>query len=211
MNLLRPLIEQAQEAISPEALQSKVFVWPRSETGESKIHAPSQSKRHEHGSFHEILFYLLLLNSPITAIDFFYNHIALTLLGIAIGIGVGVFVIVALVKQHNSNMTGTLRGITWGTLGYVCFYGIVGYVHYIIHAVKTPGIVNNQWEWIEMVSRISPLHSPWLTNVYIFSIVCSFGVGLSGLISMRRFRRGNPVFPATYTTPRGGEAPPGRE
>ena len=211
MNRLKPLIEQAQGAITPDALQTKVSEWPRSGIRESKIHAPSQPKRHEHGSFHEILFYLLLLGGLITAIDFFYNHITLTLLGIVIGMGVGVCVIVALVRQHNSNMKGALRGMTWGTLGYVCFSGIVGYIYYMIlavkNAVKAPGVMNNQWEWVKMASSISPLHSPWLTSIYIFSIVCSFVIGLSGLISMRRFRCENPVFPAMQTATHGGEAP----
>lgn len=44
MNRLRPLIEKAQGAITPEALQTKVLEWPRAETAKPRISPASQPR-----------------------------------------------------------------------------------------------------------------------------------------------------------------------
>jgi len=209
MNRLRPLIEEAQGAITSDVRKAKVSEWHRAENLTSKIHRASPPMRHERGASHQILFYLLLLGGPIIGIDLLYNHTAFTFLGMLIGTGVGICVIIALVKQHKSDMTGTLRGITWGSLGFVCFSAIVGYIRYIVllveNAGKNFGVVNNQWELIKMVSSRSVLDSSWLTGLYLFSILCCFAIGGSGLIALRAFRRRHHMPPVhTRKHPSGG-------
>ncbi len=129
--------------------------------------------------------------------------------------GVGVGVLIALVKQRDSDMTGPLRGITWGALGYVCFSATVGYVSYMIiaftHGAETPGILFNQWEWIQFVSSVSPLDSPWLMSVYAFSVPCSSAIGIYGILSLGRFRRAYTGFPSEHSPLRGGVEPSGQE
>jgi len=209
MNRLRPLIEEAQGAITSDVRKAKVSEWHRAENLTSKIHRASPPMRHERGASHQILFYLLSLGGPIIGVDLLYNHTAFTFLGMLIGTGVGICVIIALVKQHKSDMTGTLRGITWGSLGFVCFSAIVGYIRYIVllveNAGKNFGVVNNQWELIKMVSSRSVLDSSWLTGLYLFSILCCFAIGGSGLIALRAFRRRHHMPPVhTRKHPSGG-------
>ena len=207
MNLLRPLIEQAQGTLAPEALRAEGSGRPQTEATTSVIESTIRPKSQEHGGFHGILFCGLLLDGLISAVDLFYNHIAITLLGGVIAMGVGACVIIALVKQYKSNMTGTLRGITWGALGYLFFSFLVGQSLYMIISMKNPEIMYNWWEVIKIVSSMSPLDSPWLTGNYIFSIVCTSGIGISGLVSLRMFRRKNQSSPVRSTTSHGEKAP----
>lgn len=209
MDRLRPLVEEAQGAITPDARKAKGSEWHRSENLTAKIDRASPPKRQERGAFHQILFYLLLLGGPIIGIDLLYDHIVFTLLGMLIGTGVAICVIIALVRQHKSDMTGTLRGVTWGSLGFVCFSAIVGYIRNAVLLVenggKNFGFVNNQWELIKMVSARSVLDSSWLTGLYLFSILCCFAIGGSGLIALRTFQRQHHVPPVhTRKHPSGG-------
>lgn len=209
MNLLRPLIEQAQGTLTPEASRAEASGRPPAEATTSVIESTIRPKSREHGGFHGILFCVLLFDGLITAMDLFYNHIAITLLGSVIAMGAGACVIIALVKQHNADMTGALRGITWGALGYLCFSFFVGYSLYIIISMKNPAIMHNRWEVIKIISSMSPLDSSWLTGIYLFSIVCSSGIGISGLVSLRMFRRENQSSPVTSTTSQSEKAPLG--
>ena len=122
-----------------------------------------------------------------------------------IGMGVGACVIVALVKQHGSDMSSAVRGITWASLGYLCFCYSTGYIMSFIfsvkHLVNNPEMINNTWAMIEFFSALSPLDSPWLTGFYVFSIVCSLAIGICGLVSLKRFRgehNRSPILPSAH-------------
>lgn len=97
-------------------------------------------------------------------------------------------VIIALVKQHQSDMNGALRALTWITLGYVCLGFVIGYVLYSIIAFKNPDIMNNQWEMIKAISAMSPWDNPFMMSIYIFFICSSLILGISGLILLNKFR-----------------------
>ena len=212
VHLLKALIERTQGPLTSEALRAKVSEQLKvGATTTSTTHPRGQPTRHEHGGFHEILFYLLLFDCLLTCMDLFYNHVAFTLLGTVIVMGLGVFVIIALVRQHGSNMKRTLRGLTWGTLVYVVFSFLVSYIHYISIAVRNPDVLNNQWALIQIFSSQSPWNSPWLKGLFIFSIVCSFTVGLSGLILLRKSCRLDQLSPAVPTTLATRQAPLGQE
>jgi hypothetical protein len=203
MSLLMPLIEQAQGRLTPEQSKADTSVLPHAEAAASGVNPALQTQRDEHGGFHEILFYLLLFYCLLTCMDLFYNHVAITLLGTVIGMGIGVFVIIALVRQYGSNMKSAVRGLTWGTLVYMVFSFLLGYIHYISIVVNNPEVINNQWALIKIFSSQSPWNSPWLTGLYSFSIVCSFTVGLSGLILLRkscRLDRLSHAVPTTFAT-----------
>jgi hypothetical protein len=209
ISLLRPLIEQAQGTLAPEASRAGASGRPPAEVAASVMESTVRAKIRAHGGFHGILFCVLLLDGLITAMDLFYNHIAITLSGSIMSMGAGALVIIALVKQHNTDMRGILRGITWGALGYLCFSFLVGYSLYMTTSMKHPEIVYNQLEVIKVISSLSLLDSSWLTGIYVFSIVCSSGIGISGLVLLRIFRRENLSSSGTSTTSHGEKAPPG--
>jgi uncharacterized membrane protein HdeD (DUF308 family) len=189
MDSLRPLIEKAQGALTPEAIEENVLKGTRQATSPSATRKASKALRHEHGSFHMILFCLLLVWGLFAGIFIFYNHVAVTLLSSAITMATGVFVIIALVKQHDSDMKDSVRAITWTTLGFVCIDFFLSYILFFVTMVKHPEAVRNQWELFKAFSTLSPMDSPWLMGIAVFSVVCSFTLGVSGLISLKGFRQ----------------------
>ena len=211
MELLRPLIENVQGELTPEMLRENIQEVYNQDTQLSRGNAISLPLRHEHGLTHGILFYLLLSDGLFTFVDIFYNHIVITLSSTGISMGAIICVIVALIKQHGSDMKTAIRAITWGVLGYVILGFFVGYIIHFIIAIKNPGIMHNQWNMIKIISALSPSNHPWLMGLYIFSICASFALGISGLILLRKFKQehklytGIPANSSGVTTPLRGK------
>jgi hypothetical protein len=99
--------------------------------------------------------------------------------------GMGVCVIVALVKQHESNLKQSLRTMTWAALGYVCFSFVAGYVVSITLTFKNPEIWQNQWELFKLLSSISPWESPLLMAVNIIALSGAVFIGIPGLLMLK--------------------------
>ncbi|QTA86850.1 hypothetical protein [Desulfonema magnum] len=183
ITLLRPKIEEVQGILPPEALTENI---PK-RFPDSLADRPDNSfSRHEHGKVHYILFCLLLVVGVADLTDLFYNHPAISLLVSIITMAICVCVIIALVKQHGSDMKKAVQVMTWITLGYACAALIFSYVFSFVTAIKHPGIIHNHWAILKMISALSPLDSPWLTGYYIFSICCEFILGISGLVLLKK-------------------------
>jgi hypothetical protein len=107
----------------------------------------------------------------------------------ALSMGVGLCVIIALTKQHDSEMADAPKKLTWITLGYFCFFCLAGYILYAALAVKLAlrkaGDLIDHIEVIRMFLTLSPLDNTFLTGLYIFFICCSMGLGISGFILLR--------------------------
>jgi hypothetical protein len=192
MDRLRMHIHQTQGRINREALD-KMPVRPlkglstnrRVSQGSSKITA----LRNEKGRVHMGLFALLLLKGMLVSLGFFVTHVMLTIIASISILGMGILVIVALVKQHNSTLGGSLKAITWACLGFICINFVAGYIISIVFAMENPGIVYNQWEMFKSMSLLSPWESPLKMSFDIFTISGAVILGIPGLFML--YRTGN--------------------
>jgi hypothetical protein len=212
-NTLMPLIEEAQGKLTSLDLQAHSTLLSHSATEEGRppemppilpprIHQDKTDHltRQEHGRSHAFLFCLLLFDGVVTSVDLFHNHIALTLLNTGLLMGLSVCVIVALVRQHGAAMKRSLKGMTWGTLGYLSISLVGAHTfYYFVVLFENPDAMNNQWEWVKIVSSLSPLSSPFLSGLYIFSIACSFSLGIAGLVLLRMSRGEYHISPSVGT------------
>lgn len=191
MGRLRPLIEAAQGRLTREELGRGLSAESYSGNPSAAFQASVQVLRHEPGRFHYAFSLLLLAGGLFTGVSMIYNNMVVTLLMTCISMGTGACVIIALVKQQKSDVNDALRTVTWSALGYVCLDFIMSYIIYFIVIVKNPKIANNQLELFKAFSSISPLESPWLTGLYLFCIACSLGLGISGLVFLKRTGKGS--------------------
>ena len=185
--LLEPFIENAQGSLTRDELRENMVAGQLQETKAADPIRPEQPPTQESGRTHQALFYLLLFGGLLTAIDLFFNHIAITLLGSIIGIGICISTIMALVRQYDSKIPGALRAITWTTLAFVCLDFCVSYAFFIVLAVKNPDATHNQWELIKRFAALSPLDSSWQTAVFGFAIIVSLVLGITGLVLLRSY------------------------
>jgi hypothetical protein len=133
-----------------------------------------------------ILFALLLVDGMLVTSEFFISHVVPTLLSSVASLCIGVFVIIALVRQHNSDMPGSLRTLTWTTLGFVCVTFVVGYILGMVFAFKNPSIAYNQWEIVKAISNLSPWDSPLKLSYNILVLCGAFFLGIPGVIFHQR-------------------------
>ncbi|CAB1064536.1 hypothetical protein D1BOALGB6SA_9332 [Olavius sp. associated proteobacterium Delta 1] len=189
MNRLRPQIQQIQGTLSREDL-NEMSIRPagsRALQGHGQPDAsPVEAAKHENGRAHMILFALLLIDGTLVTSEFFISHVVPTLLSSVASLCIGIFVIIALVRQHNSDLPGSLRTITWTTLGFVCVTFVVGYIVGMVFAFRNPSIAYNQWEILKAISNLSPWDSPLKLSYNILVLCGAFFLGIPGLIIHQR-------------------------
>jgi hypothetical protein len=145
--------------------------------------------RRESGKAHMVLFGLLLFDGLLAILEFFITHVVPTLLSSVTGLCMGIFVIIALAKQHNSDMPGSLRTVTWTSLGYIGITFVAGYVVSMVFAMKNPDLVYNQLEIFKSLANLSPWESPLKLGFNIFVICGALFLGLPGLWILHRAER----------------------
>ncbi|MGD9045705.1 MAG: hypothetical protein PVG06_18480 [Desulfobacterales bacterium] len=188
MNRLRTLIEKRQGRINPETFAQPSAHPTTLQTRRTTAGANERilkARKSEKGRVHLALFALLLADGVFIGFSFFYTHVALSLLSTAVSMVMGICVIVALVKQHESNLKQSLRTMTWAALGYVCFSFVAGYVVSLTLTFKHPEIWQNQWELFKLLSSISPWESPMLMTVNIIALGGAILIGIPGLLMLK--------------------------
>ena len=188
MDRIRSHIQSAQGTLSREDLikiqacrfNDNAVKNSSLQAGESKT-----TPTHEKGRTHLVLFGLLVLDGVLATSGFFFTHVIVTMLSGVAGICMGIFLIIALVKQHNSDMANALRTITWACLGFVGVAFVAGYVISMVSAFKNPGLAYNQWELFKSMSSLSPWNNPLVLGLDIFSICGAIFLGIPGLLMLR--------------------------
>lgn len=128
---LRPLIEGVQGRLTPEGMAAGIRVEPVAGTAIPATPPPVVRKppRHEPGRVHEALFYLMLADTVHTGFSLFYHNKVTQGFSVLLFLGYVGLIIGALVKQANSDLTDSVKGVTWSALGYfvVCFLWVSAY------------------------------------------------------------------------------------
>lgn len=186
MNRLRPLIEQAQGKLTNEDIKEKAVKASKVKTSQARTGKDDLSLKKDGVRVHKNLYSLLIFYGLFGLLDFFYSHVILTVFENTLFMVACILVIIALVRQHDGNLKSSLRVVTWTTFGYLCLSMLTGYIIYFIIAFREPGMARNQWEMIKALSQISPMDSPMMMGIFIFSVCGSLIIGLSGLIITRR-------------------------
>ncbi len=204
MNQLRSLIEQRQGRINPEAVDHP-SAQPRGQHTPQKLpngnRQIQRKPRHEKGRIHLLVFALLILEGLIAAAGFLSSHIALNLMGSAIMMVLGICVVLALVKQHESNLKKNLRTLTWAALGYVCFSFIIGYIISLGLAFKHPEILRNQWELFKLFSSTTPWESPLMMTANFIDLSVAGLIGIPGILMLKNPHQGIPRHSALPAAP----------
>jgi hypothetical protein len=204
MNRLRSIIERRQGRIDPNLFDKQSVSSSTRRTHQPPGGAKQRTlsaQRHEHGREHLFLFALLVADGLIVAAGFMLTHVALTVVGSAITMLLGICVVVALVKQHQSNLKRPLRTLTWAALGYVCFSFIAGYIISMGIAFRHPEILRNQWELLKLFAAASPWESPLIMTVNIIAISGATVIGIPGLFMLKKPQQAIAPSAAVPTTP----------
>ena len=191
MNQIKPIIERFQGHLAPETLAQQSARLDSRVKNRPSTRLPqktSKARKHESGRVHLLLFALLTFNGLIVAAGFVLTHAGLAFLGTAVMLIMGICVVVALVKQHESNLKHPLRTMTWAALGYVCFSFVSSYMISVGLAFRNPDIVQNQWEMIKLFANTTPWDSALMMTLNIIALIGSVLIGIPGLFLVKKYQ-----------------------
>lgn len=214
--LLKPLIEGAQGALTPDEIGARSTELAQQPGPASPSRTtppfPGTVSSGYGGKVHEALFSLLLLDGLQSTAQLFAQGLPLAVLGALFTLAFSITVIVALAKQHGSGLTPGLRSITWGAFGYMVVTFITGYFIAFYEMVRNPVAARKgQWELFKMMSHASPADNRVLLYTLVFSAVCSISLGISGIVLLKKFQAkrrsasGVPPLSAESGAPRTGQ------
>jgi hypothetical protein len=184
LNLLRPLIEEAQGRLSAEEIATQL-------ASPAAADVPPVIARHRSaptpappspysGNAHLILSWVLLADVPFSAAYILLHSQWLELMSVLLLLGTVGCVIVALIKQHNSTLPPALKRLPWLVLGWTALLVMAAIVYGIFLVLNDPTAADR---------NLSPLDDPVVLVMTVASSLVSACFGLVGLKLVREARR----------------------
>jgi hypothetical protein len=190
---LKPLLEAAQgsetaETLAPQyaTLLANAHATPAAPGQFSRVADPTVSVYRSHA--HQVLYCALLADALVDLLHIFLPCIPVVLLGMATGATLSGAVLIALVKQHQTDLKPAVRALTWVT---AVFVGLGYLTGYIVMVVMTPGTDQDgtQWGYIKAIADLRPLHTTWWLAILSITATLAGLVGGIGLLLLRQHWR----------------------
>ncbi len=193
---LQHVIERVQGRLSPEEVhtrQTQVIANPMPSLREMRQpRSRGHQIRHYDGTMHMITFALMLSDGLVTGIDLLHHTVTMAVVSSLLTAVYCICIVVALVKQHESDIPGTVRRITWASIGFVC---VSYFLSYILVVLTFPTLMKHrpdsmitQWDMYRAMFDVSPQDSLLVMGVYAFAATCSLVLGALGFVRMKKHR-----------------------
>lgn len=183
LDRIRPLVAAAQGTLSPEEIASHLAN-PASPDAPPVIArfktAPkADPPRHYSGAAHLVLFWLLLADVPLSAVDISFHSDWLDLASVLLLLVTVACVIASLIKQHNTTLPAALKRLPWIVLGWIALVVLtaIGYGMFLV--INDPKAVDR---------TLSPLDDPVVLVMTVISTTVSAALGIMGLMLLRKYR-----------------------
>jgi hypothetical protein len=186
---LRPLIEAAQGSASAEAVAPQYAALLANAGAMPAV--PGQLLRTEpalsayRSQAHRILFIALLAEAVSGTLNILLPGLPAVFLKIITGGVATCAVLIALVKQHQSDLKLAVRALTWCAGVFEGIRSLAGYV-IMVGMAQGQQFDGTQWGYLKAFAQLRPLETPWLLAVQSVSAGVAGLFGASGLLLMRR-------------------------
>ncbi len=185
---LQPAIERIQGRLSPEEVDVDENGGDTPQPLRNP-HARGHEIRHDEGAVHMMAFAVILLDGVLTGSLLLYHTATMAGVSSVLTLAYSILIIVALVKQHESDLPATVRRITWASLGFVCVSYLLSYVLMITTLMSNRlDRMVTQWDMYRVMLDLSPQDSLPVAVVYAFAAACSLVLGALGLVRVKRHR-----------------------
>ena len=144
------------------------------------------------GRLHIYLMTLFFARSLLGLSEFYFNHLALTVVDMGIFLTLFILAIVFLVRQYDPPRHTGMLVVAWSAVAYGVMSAISGYAMFIAMAFKDPNAMFNQWQQIERVALLSPNDNAVLLVLQLFFVAFATLLGASILIISRSQQTGLP-------------------
>jgi hypothetical protein len=139
-----------------------------------------------------IAFSLLLIDGLLTGINRLHHTIAMAVVSSFVTVIYCICIVTALVKQYGSDVPGTVRRITWASLGFICVSYFMSYILWLTTlptlVMHRPDAMITQWDMYRAMLDLSAQDSRLVMVVYAFAATCSLILGALGLVRVKEHR-----------------------
>jgi hypothetical protein len=192
---LTPLIDAAQgsataEMLAPQyaALLASANASPAVSGQFSRVTDPTLSAYRSRA--HQILFIALLADAVTDLLNIILPGVPVVLAGMITGAVVAGAVLIALVKQHQTDLKLAVRVLTWVAAVFVGLGYVTGFV---IMILMTPGqnFDGTQWGYVKAMAGLQPFATTWWLAILSISAALAGLFGVTGLLLLRQHWREN--------------------
>lgn len=207
LNLLQPLIVQAQGALTPEILaagRTTALSAAALPTTPRQRPLPSPTRlRQFRGGRHALLFTFLFCDGGVTLLTLPGDSPMALLLTWIIMLGAFVTTLLVLTMQQQSDCPKGLRVLTWGVGLYVCLLYTARTIPPTLLTLKDPDLfmADSFWEVLTLLATQPPHHQPYVYLISSISLLCSVGLSALGWLCLAGLRRRRPVPPPLRLAP----------
>lgn len=196
---IKPLIEAAQgsataETLAPQyaTLLEKTHATPAVPGQFSRVVDPTLSVYRSHA--HQVLFLALLAHALANLLNIVLPSIPVVLLNLLTGATLAGAVLIALVKQHQTDLLPAVRALTWVTGVFVGLGYVTGY---IVMVLMAPGHNQDgtQWGYIKAIADLRPMQTTWWLAILFTTATVAGLLGGIGLLCLRQHWRHQPTAP----------------
>jgi len=196
IEMLQPTIERVQGKPSREEDQNEGIVFPTSTLRQPR--ARVHEIRHDGGTTHMMAFAFILLDGILTGINLLHHTVTMATVSSLLTAGYCICIVIAVVRQHDSDIPGSVRRVTSVSLGFVCISYFLSYVLMVTSMVTSkPEKIATQWDMYRTMLHLSPQDSVLVMGVYAFVAACSLALGTLGLVTVKRYRDDSASAPRT--------------
>jgi len=183
LDRIRPLIEEAQGRLSAEKLASKLANPAAPDTppviARRRAAPATVPPRYYSGITHQVLFWLLLVDVPLTAASAFYESIWMDVAGVVLLLVSVAYAIASVVKQHNTTLPSGLKRLPWLVLGWTGLMLVAAIAYGIVLGINNPEALGRS---------IAVLEDPVVLTMTLISTTGTAALGVVGLVLLRKFR-----------------------
>jgi hypothetical protein len=187
------LVAAAQGDLSPETLAPQYDALLASANVAPAIpgqvvHMVDHELRPYRSRVHLILFCTLLAEAFADLLNIFLPSLPVIVLNTLIGAALAIALLIALIRQHQTDLKPAVRALTWVSAVYVG----LGYVaSYVIMMVIAPAhkLDGTEWGYLKALSELKPLETPGLMVVLLVSTIIAGLLGVFGLFFLREHWR----------------------
>jgi ABC-type phosphate transport system permease subunit len=104
-------------------------------------------------------------------------------------LGILITLIVAMIKQSNTDLSPSVKTLTWCTLAYIILSYLWGTGYNIALSIAHPALASNPLALLRAAADTSPSESIGVLLMLVFSIGCSAVIGTFGFIYLNEFRK----------------------
>jgi hypothetical protein len=199
IRLLRLSIEKVQGTLSAEELAKPLNQAITSASIAARSARDRQKElKHYGGAAHLIAFVLLLAAGIFTTITLLHHTPIVTLIADALSALSFIVLIIALAKQHETDIPGSVRAITWTSLAFVSISAFLSYILLVTAVMRNPQVLMmTQWDMYQAMLALSPQDYPVLLAIYGFTAVCSLALSAIGLFRVVKHRTTMQTIPSS--------------